>query len=143
MIPPLRIDGTHRSQGIGKTGAAGRTGAGADFVPSSGVAASRIGAGSPIMGMTGIDAILALQAVGGPLEGRKRSVRRGRSMLDLLDQMQSDLLIGRVSAERLDQMAVLLSEVRERSLPALDALLDDIELRLRVELAKVGRFPAF
>jgi hypothetical protein len=35
----------------------------------------------------------------------------------------------------------MLDEVRERSLPGLDAVLDDIELRVKVELAKFGRFP--
>ena len=96
----------------------------------------------PMHGATGIDAILALQAVDGPLTGRKKAVRRGVSLLDMLDEIKTDLLIGRISADSLDRMAAMLSEARERSLPGLDALLDDIELRVRVELAKFGRFPA-
>jgi hypothetical protein len=90
--------------------------------------------------MTGIDAILALQAADGPLTGRKKAVRRGASLLDSLEDMRTDLLIGRIDPDRLDRMADMLSEVRERSLPGLDALLDDIELRVRVELAKAGRY---
>ncbi|HTO28424.1 MAG TPA: flagellar assembly protein FliX, partial [Devosia sp.] len=92
--------------------------------------------------MAGIDAILALQAADGPLTGRKKAVRRGASLLDSLDDMRTDLLIGRIDPDRLDRMAAILSEARERSLPGLDALLDDIELRVRVELAKLGRYPA-
>jgi hypothetical protein len=96
------------------------------------------------MGATaGLDAILALQAVEGPLEGRKRSVRRGRTLLDLLDGIKADLLAGGVSGDRLDALVASLAEFRERSLPDLDAVLDDIELRVRVELAKLGRFPSF
>ena len=45
-----------------------------------------------------------------------------------------------ISLKRLDRMSAMLAEVRERSLPGLDALLDDIELRVRVELAKAGRY---
>ena len=92
--------------------------------------------------MTGIDAILALQAADGPLTGRKKALRRGASLLDSLEEMRTDLLIGRIDAGRLDRMSAILSEARERSLPGLDAVLDDIELRVRVELAKVGRYPA-
>jgi len=92
--------------------------------------------------MTGIDAILALQAVGGPLEGKRKAVRRGQSLLHTLDEIKADLLVGQVSGERLDALVAMLAEFRERSLPDLDAVLDDIELRVRVELAKFGRFPA-
>jgi hypothetical protein len=37
---------------------------------------------------------------------------------------------------------LLIGQARERNLPELDPILDDIELRARVELAKFGRFPA-
>jgi hypothetical protein len=36
---------------------------------------------------------------------------------------------------------VLIGQARERNLPGLDGVLDDIELRARVELAKFGRYP--
>lgn len=95
----------------------------------------------PTQAMTGMDSILALQAVEEPLTSKKKAVRRGASLLDLLDEIKADLLIGRVSADSLDSMATMLSEMRERSLPGLDSLLNDIELRVRVELAKFGRYP--
>lgn len=90
---------------------------------------------------TGIDAILALQSVEGPLERKKRAVRRGRSLLDTLEEIKADLLVGQVSAERLDHLAAMLDEVREQASAELDAVLDDIDLRVQVELAKFGRFP--
>ena len=138
----MRIETGNRTTGVGRGSSAGRTGSGVDFVPAGGNAPARVAGNAPAQGAAGIDAILALQAVEGPLTGRKRAVRRGASLLDLLDEIKTDLLIGRVSADRLDRMAAVLSEVRERSLPGLDSLLDDIELRVRVELAKFGRFPA-
>lgn len=96
---------------------------------------------TPMQSMAGIDSILALQSVEGPLTARKKAVRRGSSLLDMLDDIKADLLIGHVSPDRLDGLVAVLSEMRERSLPGLDSLLDDIELRVRVELAKFGRFP--
>lgn len=138
----MRIESTNRSQGVGKSGITARSGAGVDFVPAGPGAPARTAAATPAMAVTGLDAILALQAVGGPLDGKKRAVRRGTALLDMLDGIKADLLVGRVSADRLDQLGATLGELRERSLPGLDAVLDDIELRVRVELAKFGRYPA-
>ena len=138
----MRIDTTNRTTGAGRGSGAGRAGSGVDFVPAGGHAPARVAGNVPVHAAAGIDAILALQAVDGPLTGKKKAVRRGASLLDMLDEIKTDLLIGRISAERLDQLTAMLSEVRERSLPGLDALLDDIDLRVRVELAKFGRFPA-
>lgn len=93
-------------------------------------------------GATGIDAILALQAVEDPLSGpRRRAVKRGASLLDMLDTIKADLLVGQVGPERLDQLVALLAEARDQAEPGLAAVLDDIDLRVQVELAKLGRFP--
>lgn len=137
----MRIETNNRTASVGKGSSASRAGSGVDFIPAGTGAPTRTASAAPVAGMTGIDAILALQAVDGPLEGKKKSIRRGRSLLDTLDDIKADLLIGRVSADRLDALVGLLGEIRERSLPALDAVLDDIELRVRVELAKFGRYP--
>lgn len=137
----MRIDTSNRTSGVGRGSSAGRSGSGADFVPAGGNAPARVAGSAPAQAATGIDAILALQAVDGPLTGRRKSVRRGGALLDILDEIKTDLLIGRVGAESLDRMVAILSEARDRSLPGLDTLLDEIELRVRVELAKFGRFP--
>jgi len=138
----LRIDTHNRTSGTGKAGASGRAGPRADFVPAGVDGPSRVAGAAPVASTTGIEAILALQAVGGPLEGKKKALRRGRALLDALDEIKADLLVGQVSAERLDALTTMLSQLRERSEPALDAVLDDIDLRVRVELAKLGRYPA-
>jgi hypothetical protein len=91
----------------------------------------------------GIGAILALQSVGDFSESRRRAVRHGTALLDILEEMKSDLLIGSPSPARLDAMVEQLSSMRERVDPRIDAVIDDIELRVRVELAKQGRFPQF
>jgi hypothetical protein len=96
------------------------------------------------MRMTALDAILTLQCVEDALSApRRKAVRRGTSLLDTLEAVRTDLLVGKVSPDRLDQLMDLVGEARSQTLPGLDALLDDIELRVRVELAKFGRFPAF
>ena len=61
----------------------------------------------------------------------------------MLDAIKTDLLVGAVSDGRLNQLMAIIGQARERTEPGLDALLDDIELRARVELAKRGLFPSF
>ena len=137
----MRIDTNNRTSGVGRSGTAGRTGSGVDFVPAGAGAPAKVAGNAPLQAAAGIDAILALQSVDGPLTAKKKAIRRGASLLDVLDDIKTDLLVGKISLDRLDNLSSMLSEVRERSVPGLDALLDDIELRVWVELAKFGRFP--
>jgi len=88
--------------------------------------------------VTSLDALMALQEVGGPLERRRRAVGRASKILDALDDLKLDLLDGRLSPDALE---ALTRSVREqRSLtddPQLEGLLDEIETRAAVELAKL------
>lgn len=139
----LRIDATNRTSGVAGRGPAGRSGTLPAFVPAGEHGGAKVANNAPVAPSAGLDAILALQAVGDFSESRRRAVKRGTTLLDLLEAMKADLLIGRVSAERLDGMVAQLANLRERVEPGLDAVLDDIELRVRVELAKLGRYPQF
>jgi hypothetical protein len=137
----VRIENTARTSNASARGGVNRSGAGGFFV-SDESAAAKIAGAQPIAHATGIDALLALQSVEDPLLARKKAIRRGNALLDTLEQVKADLLLGQVSEGRLNQLMVLIGQARERNLPELDPILDDIELRARVELAKFGRFPA-
>ncbi len=138
----MRIESTHRSTAAGKSGATGRGGMSAAFVPAGAESPARTAAASPSAPVAALDAILALQSVGDPLTARRKAVRRGHDLLDELDAMKADLLVGRVSPARLDAMLETVTTLRERTEPGLDAVLDEIELRVVVELAKHGRYVA-
>ncbi len=94
----------------------------------------------PLQPGAGIDAILALQGIEDPLMAKKRALKHGRSMLETLEEMKTELLAGQVSEGRLNRLMALVGRAREQADPDLDALINDIELRARVELAKRGRF---
>jgi hypothetical protein len=87
----------------------------------------------------GIGALLALQVVGDPLTSRKRAVQNGRDILDDLDRLKVAVLEGRVPMERFERLAAILAERLSSGDERLDQLLAEIELRARVELAKLGR----
>jgi hypothetical protein len=86
-----------------------------------------------------VDALLALQGEGDAGERKRRSVQRGNDILDALDRLKAALLSGRVSTADLQAIAARLAERRDLSGdPRLDDLLSHIELRARVEMAKLG-----
>ena len=96
---------------------------------------------APTSGLTGvssIDALLALQSVGSPLERKRKAVRRASAILDVLDEVKVALLDGGVPA---DALARLVRAVREESAdtdePALEKVLREIETRAAVEMAKL------
>jgi hypothetical protein len=136
----MRIENTARSSNVNARGGVARSSSGGFFIPEDN-AASPTASAQPVAHTTGIDALLALQAVEDPLYARKKAVRRGTALLDALEAIKADLLIGQVSEGRLNQLMAVIGQARERNLPGLDGVLDDIELRARVELAKFGRYP--
>jgi hypothetical protein len=84
------------------------------------------------------DAILALQEVGGPLERRRRAVRRAGRLLDVLDGVKLNLLSGEVSAADLDSLKSAIRDQRDQTDDVgLEGVLDEIETRAAVELAKL------
>jgi hypothetical protein len=87
--------------------------------------------------LTTVDALIALQEVPDAVAGRAKAVRRGRDMLDLLEDLRDGLLMGGISRSTLTRLLQLVNAEREEfSDPGLASVLDDVELRARVELAK-------
>ena len=86
-----------------------------------------------------VDALLVLQGEGDAGERKRRSVRRGNDLLDALDRLKAALLSGRVPTADLHAIAARLAERAELSGdPRLDEIVSHIELRARVEMAKLG-----
>jgi Class II flagellar assembly regulator len=99
------------------------------------------GAGAPRL-IGGIDALLALQGFDDPLERRRRAVKRGRTALDALDSLKLGLLSGTLETGALAALKSVAAELADRTgEPDLDTLLAEIELRVGVELAKIGMPP--
>jgi len=100
--------------------------------------ASDVARSSGVTGIGSVDALIALQDVGGPLERRRRAVGRAGRILDVLDEVKLALIDGEVSALALDR---LMRAVRDERMATedsrLEGLLDEIETRAAVELAKL------
>jgi hypothetical protein len=129
--------------GVGQAGGSrsGRAASGEGFrLPSAGEAAGPVQAGAVATpaAVMGVDALITLQDIGGPLERRRRAVGRGGRLLDVLDRLKVSLLSGELSTADLERLQRTLREQRPvTDDPRLEALLDEIETRAAVELAKL------
>lgn len=93
---------------------------------------------SSVAGVMGIESLLALQDVETPTERRRRSVRRAGRLLDELDEIKIALLGGDLGQAQLERLARAIREQRSATEdPQLEGLLDEIETRAAVELAKL------
>jgi hypothetical protein len=135
-----------RSGGVGPTGpasAAKGAAASGDFRLAPAGPAVAASQASPVRGLSGVgslDALLALQDVGGPLERRRRAVYRAGRLLDLLDGVKLSLLDGELPRGALQDLVQTVAEARHGSDdPGLEGVLDEIETRAAVELAKLQR----
>ncbi len=86
------------------------------------------------------DAIFAAQMIGDEEEKklRKKQIERGQTLLEKLEEIRDGLLKGYLSKDRLMNIAQF---VRERKMEAqderLNEIIEEIELRVEVELAKL------
>lgn len=87
---------------------------------------------------TAMGAVLAVQEMPEENYRRKKASARAGQVLDQLEQLRTALLTGRVPAYVLRNLSNILAEHRERLAdPELTRVIDDIELRAAVELAKL------
>ena len=93
-------------------------------------------------GVSGIEALLAAQSVGDALQDgakKRRAAAHGNDILDKLEDLRAAILAGLVSKSKLIALAQTLRDKREPGLDKeLNQILDDIELRAEVELAKLS-----
>jgi hypothetical protein len=92
----------------------------------------------------GVESILAVQEVPDATDGRSRGLLKqyGDDLLDCLDEFRLSILTGAISKDRLTELAQKLRQKRQDSDdPRLNEIIDEIELRAEVEVAKLTRDP--
>ena len=88
----------------------------------------------------GLGSLLAVQEVSDEGERRRQAVQQGQTLLDHLDEIRFALLGGGLSVNQIENLARLVEERRpDIEDSELNDVLDDIELRVAVELAKFSR----
>jgi len=135
------VDRAKRKKGVSGGGTAafaeqlrGASGASEASQPESGV----VDHGA----LNGVDGLLAMQEVGDAPDGRARKQAQsyGEDLLDRLTALQDALLRGAIPKADLMEIAKRIRSSRTKvQEPRLNAILDEIELRAEVEIAKYAR----
>jgi hypothetical protein len=134
----MRVYGPNASTSTAAKSAVRRAGESTFSLPDMPSASEARPAHAPTS-LTGIDALMALQGVEDATERRRRAVARGRNALDILDEIKIGLLAGTLDAGTVARLKSAAADLKGSSGdPGLDAVLAEIELRVEVELAKVG-----
>jgi hypothetical protein len=134
----MRINGAAGMTGASAGTAARKTRPGTFSLPEA-ESTSTSNAASAARSVGGIEALIALQGVGDPTERRRRSVTRGRAALDVLEELKLGVLAGKLDGTMLGRLNTAAASLKDSSGDKnLDAVLAEIELRVEVELAKLG-----
>jgi class II flagellar assembly regulator FliX len=85
-----------------------------------------------------LDSILMLQGMEDATDGPSRGLSHGENLLDLLDAVRDGLLAGGIPRSTLNKLAAAVTRRHDQFAdPKLQDVLDQIELRAHVELAKL------
>jgi hypothetical protein len=140
-VPEIKSPSTTKSKKSKRVGAASR----GNFSDSLSKVTEASGEPSAITETTSVSpvgAILAAQEVtdDSEQEARRQMAKRGGDILERLDEIRHDLLIGAIPKDRLTNLAQSLRAKRTSvSDPRLIEIIDEIELRAEVEIAKLTR----
>ncbi|MEQ8664756.1 MAG: flagellar assembly protein FliX [Rhodospirillales bacterium] len=95
-----------------------------------------------VKGVTAVGGVFAVQEVGTSTDGRSRGllIDYGDSLLDRLEDVRLEILMGAVSKEHLADLAHQMRQKRQHvEDPVLNELIDEIEMRAEIEIAKLTR----
>ncbi len=138
----MKIGGSRQiGQTSGKrTGSVGRTGSG--FALEGAQEGRGVAGLSAAASLAAVDSLLALQEADADVPNApRRAIARGEHMLDILDDIKIALLTGQVPRSKLSRLLSVVQGQQGRvNDPELAHILDHIELRARVELAKFGSY---
>ncbi|HEY5338711.1 MAG TPA: flagellar assembly protein FliX [Rhizomicrobium sp.] len=88
-----------------------------------------------------VESILTLQGLDDSTSGRSKGLAHGEQLLDMLDEVRDGLLAGGIPRGTLNRLATAVSRRQDGFAdPKLQSVLDEIELRAKVELAKLEQY---
>lgn len=133
---PGGVRGPSQVRKAGKASASGSSNFSQHIHEEGAAAASGV---SGLSSVTSVSALIGLQEVEDATERAAKGKKRGGQILTLLEELRLALISGTITKEQLLRLASMVQSERQNiDDPHLAQILDDIDLRARVELAKYG-----
>jgi len=138
----MKIEGPSKTSGASgtkKSGQVSADGSFEDFIASGPKSAS---GAAPTRSIARVDALLSVQATESATErAAKRKMReRGEDILKELDRLRHGILTGNLTLGQVIDIADVVASHREKiSDPKLTAILDEIDMRAQIEIAKARK----
>lgn len=139
----FKVNDIRKNSDVSKTRSANRVGGSENFADYlSGIADKKETQVQATSNITSVDAIFLAQAVDGEEEKliKRKLINKGKTLLDKLEEIRDGLLLGEISKDRLIEISRLVKQKNaETTDEKLKEIIDEIELRVEVELAKLTR----
>ncbi len=128
-VAPGRVERAKSKKSVDK--AAFEKALGSEEVQSSGAMSGT----API---TSVNSLLSIQEMQTSTDGRSKGIQRAKGLIEHLEVIRHGLLLGQIPKKRLLNIVKALEAQREKNMdPDLVQIINDIELRAKVELAKL------
>jgi hypothetical protein len=133
----MKISGVGTTRGTVARGGARKSAGGGGFKVDAGTEST---AGKPVQGVSAtneIGALLSVQEMPDATDERSRGLAHGRDILRELEHVRHALLLGTIPKARLERLMRMLDRRRDTFTdPKLEMIIQEIEVRAAVELAK-------
>jgi len=136
----MKIEGPSKTGGASGTKKAGKVGSDGSFEDFIASAPKGTASAAPTQSIARVDALLSVQAAESPTEraARRKMVVRADDILKELDRLRHAILTGGLTLGQVIDIADVVASHREKiNDPRLTSILDEIDLRAQIELAKV------
>ena len=138
----MKVDGTKSTKSAAKTKKAkgASSSGGQDFSAMLATGEAQAAQTQATQSLAQVDALLAIQGAEDPTDkaSKKRMRQRADNVLKALDDVRMAMLGGQLTVGHMIDVADVVATHREKiSDPAMTALMDEIDLRAQVELAKM------
>lgn len=136
----MKIEGPGKTQSSAPAKKSGRVSGGGNFGDFLTDAPAQAAGARATQSIALVDSLLAVQVAENPAEksARRRTIARAGTVLNELDKIRLALLNGTLTLGHMIDIADVVASHRDHvSDPALTALMDEIDLRAQVEVAKM------